>query len=180
MAASRDKTSSVTDVTRMDIDRRLQSLRKELARLEAARAALVGGRSKQPRADRPAAIVARGRSRSRVRGPRNRSSRSSQALALVQRHPGITIPEIAESLKIRPNYLYRIMPKLINDQQVRREGQGWVPSADASSVVSAPHPPASIPYSDEEYDALADRLERPASPNERLRRTMSRPLAPRG
>ncbi len=43
--------------------------------------------------------------------------------------PGITIPEIASSLKIEPNYLYRVMPKLVEDGQVTREGQGWHPSA---------------------------------------------------
>lgn len=180
MPTMRDKTSSATDTTRQDIDRRLQSLRQEVARLEAARAALVGGRRKVRQAGRPAAVVERTRRRSLVRGPRKRGTRSSQALELVQRQPGITIPQIAESLKIRPDYLYRIMPKLMNDQQVRREGHGWVPNADATSVISAPHPRASIPYSDEEYDALTDRLERPASPNERLKRTLSRPLAPRG
>ena len=43
--------------------------------------------------------------------------------------PGITIPQIAEALKIEPNYLYRVMPKLVEEGQVRREGQGWHPAA---------------------------------------------------
>ena len=43
--------------------------------------------------------------------------------------PGITIPQIAEQLKIEPNYLYRVMPKLVDDGQVTREGQGWHPTA---------------------------------------------------
>ncbi|MBV9839838.1 MAG: hypothetical protein JO156_17110 [Solirubrobacterales bacterium] len=41
--------------------------------------------------------------------------------------PGITIPRIAEALKIEPNYLYRVMPKLLQDGQVKRDGQGWHP-----------------------------------------------------
>ena len=42
--------------------------------------------------------------------------------------PGITIPQIAEALKIEPNYLYRVMPKLVEDGQVKRDGQGWHPA----------------------------------------------------
>ena len=45
-----------------------------------------------------------------------------------------------------------------------------------SAPLDAPDPSASIVYTDEEYDALSDRLEAPAAPNERLRQTMaSRP-----
>jgi hypothetical protein len=42
-----------------------------------------------------------------------------------------------------------------------------------SDPLTATHPSASIVYSDEEYDALAERLEAPPAPNDRLRRTMS-------
>jgi DNA-binding IscR family transcriptional regulator len=47
----------------------------------------------------------------------------------VKGRPGITIPQIAESMNIEPNYLYRVMPKLVSDGQVRREGQGWYPQS---------------------------------------------------
>jgi DNA-binding IscR family transcriptional regulator len=50
----------------------------------------------------------------------------------VRSKPGITIPEIAQSLKIEPNYLYRVMPKLVEDGQVKRDGQGWHPAAAAA------------------------------------------------
>ncbi|HEY1517713.1 MAG TPA: hypothetical protein VGF91_14925 [Solirubrobacteraceae bacterium] len=42
--------------------------------------------------------------------------------------PGITIPQIAEKMGIEPNYLYRVMPRLLTDGQVKREGQGWHPA----------------------------------------------------
>ena len=49
-----------------------------------------------------------------------------------------------------------------------------------STPLDEPHPSASIVYSDQEYDALAERLEAPPAPNERLRRTVSgRPTAGR-
>jgi DNA-binding MarR family transcriptional regulator len=92
------------DSTVKEIDGRLRELKDEVAKLEAARAALVGGR----------------------RGPGR--PRAAQALELVRNKPGITIPQIAESLKIEPNYLYRVMPKLVSDGQVKRDGQGWHPA----------------------------------------------------
>jgi DNA-binding IscR family transcriptional regulator len=51
----------------------------------------------------------------------------------VRGNPGITIPQIAEKLKIEPNYLYRVMPKLVNEGLVTRDGQGWHPAAGAGS-----------------------------------------------
>lgn len=48
-----------------------------------------------------------------------------------------------------------------------------------SVPLDAPHPSASIVYSDDEYDALTERLEAAPAANDRLRRTMSG-RAPRG
>jgi Winged helix-turn-helix DNA-binding len=123
------------DSTVKDIDSRLSELKLEVTKLEAARAALVGGRRGPGRpasangttpARRPA------RRAGRPRGRRGGNTRANQALALVEEKPGITIPQIAEALKIEPNYLYRVMPKLVEDGQVSREGQGWHPAAAKS------------------------------------------------
>ena len=126
------------DSTVKEIDGRLRELKDEVAKLEAARAALVGGRrgpgrppgsgassssSSTPRRRRT------GRGPGRPRGRRSGGTRAAQALELVRNKPGITIPQIAESLKIEPNYLYRVMPKLVSDGQVKRDGQGWHPAS---------------------------------------------------
>lgn len=113
------------DSTVRDIDSRLRELKQEVSRLEAARAALTGGR-RGP--GRPSTNGRRssGRRAGR-RGRRGGNTRANQALDLVRSQPGITIPQIAESLKIEPNYLYRVMPKLVEDGQVKRDGQGWHP-----------------------------------------------------
>ena len=123
------------DSTVKDIDSRLNELRQEVTKLEAARQALVGGR-RGP--GRPAATANGSSTRrraprraSRPRGRRGGNTRANQALNLVRDSPGITIPQIAEALKIEPNYLYRVMPKLVEEGQVRREGQGWHPAAAA-------------------------------------------------
>jgi hypothetical protein len=129
------------DSTVRDIDSRLGELKLEVQKLEAARAALVGGRrgpgrpagtrsaAATPRAATPRAARSRG---GRPRGRRGGNTRANQALQLVSEKPGITIPEIAESLKIEPNYLYRVMPKLVEEGSVKREGQGWHPVAAKS------------------------------------------------
>ena len=126
------------DSTVRDIDSRLSELKQEVTKLEAARAALVGGR-RGPGRPATASNGATARRRparraaGRPRGRRGGNTRANQALALVQEKPGITIPEIAEALKIEPNYLYRVMPKLVEDGSVKREGQGWHPADKAAA-----------------------------------------------
>jgi hypothetical protein len=114
-----------------DIDNRLKELKEEEQRLVAARAALTGGAVRRgpgrpPRAEAPSR-TARRRGPGRPRGRSGGNTRSAQALALVRNQPGITIPEIASSMKIEPNYLYRVMPKLTADGLITRDGQGWHP-----------------------------------------------------
>jgi hypothetical protein len=132
------------ETTVNDIDRRLEELQEEVTKLQAARAALVGGRrgpGRPPRtetreteavAPKPAA-ARRTRRQGGPRGRRGGNTRSNQALELVRSRPGITIPQVAEELKIEPNYLYRVMPKLVEDGQIRREGNGWFAAAEAAA-----------------------------------------------
>jgi len=140
------------DTTVKEIEDRLSELKSEVEKLEAARAALLGSSASASRggrrAGRPAraaraaaapaakapkaAKPARGRKPGRPRGRRGGNTRANQALELVRSRPGITIPEIATELKIEPNYLYRVMPKLVGDGHVKRDGQGWHPAGDAS------------------------------------------------
>ena len=114
------------DTTVKDIDARLRELKDEVRRLEAARTALTG---RGP--GRPAGATTSGRARRRPGRPRGRrrgGTRADQALALVGSQPGITIPEIAKQIKIEPNYLYRVLPKLQQSGQVKKSGTGWAPA----------------------------------------------------
>lgn len=124
------------DSTVRDIDSRLGELRQEVEKLEAARTALVGGGGGGGRRRSPRSAGTNGAGRrtarrgggGRPRGRREGNTRANQALELVRSQPGITIPQIAEALKIAPNYLYRVMPKLLENGQVTREGTGWHPA----------------------------------------------------
>ena len=130
------------DATVRDIDRRLSELRQEVGRLEAARSALLGtrrGPGRPPGSGSGSGSTTRrpgARRPGRPRGRRGGNTRANQALELVRTQPGITIPQIAESLKIEPNYLYRVMPKLVSDGVIKRDGQGWHP-AEAVNGASA-------------------------------------------
>jgi hypothetical protein len=55
------------------------------------------------------------------RHPRRRSARAGQG------EPGITVPEIAEKMGIKQNYLYRVLPGLAADGLVVKDGRGWKP-----------------------------------------------------
>jgi hypothetical protein len=120
------------DEKRKEIQTRLKELRPlvdEYHRLEAAEQALsgVGGRSA------PAAATAtptrRRRSSASSNGrrgrPRGSGTRAAQALQLVGERPGITIPELADAMGIKQNYLYRVMPGLADDGKVTKSGRGW-------------------------------------------------------
>jgi hypothetical protein len=112
------------DRTVAEIDNRLEELKAEVDKLQAARSALAG---RGP--GRPAKTESTHGNGSTPRAPRSRGrrngTRGDQALALVRDNPGITIPEIASSLGTEPNYLYRVMPNLVKDGKVTRDGQGW-------------------------------------------------------
>lgn len=128
--------TTFVDSTLKEIDDRLRELGDEVSRLEAARAALVGngrapagGRTRRSTAGASAAPAVPEQTSAGRRPGRGRraGTRATQALELVEKQPGITIPELAKEMEIEPNYLYRVMPKLESDGQVRRDGQGWHP-----------------------------------------------------
>lgn len=121
------------DEKRKEIDARLKELRPlvdEYNRLEKAAAALTGvegsgnGRGRrQTRASRSTNGRRRGRGR-----PRGSGTRAKQALELVRTKPGITIAELAEAMGIQANYLYRVMPTLESEGQVKKRDKGWHPA----------------------------------------------------
>jgi hypothetical protein len=124
------------DEKRSEIGARLKELKplvEEYQRLEAAAAALDGvtptkaatnGSSSRPRSS--AKRRSSGGSGRRGR-PKGSGTRGAEALALVKESPGITIPELAEKMGIKQNYLYRVLPGLAEDGLVAKDGRGWHP-----------------------------------------------------
>lgn len=82
------------------------------------------------RARRTAATRARatGTRRTTRRGGRRRAgnTRADQALELIKSNPGISVPQIADRMGIRQNYLYRVTAGLQKQGAVKRSGNGFV------------------------------------------------------
>jgi hypothetical protein len=140
----------VTDFLKKTLDeiearrRELEPLVEEYRQLEEAAAALQGVNGTTPsrgpaRGGRRAAATTRAATRrrgaaptggTRRRGrPRGSGKRAQQALDLVAKQPGITIPELAKAMKIQPNYLYRVLPGLEKDGKVKKKDKGWFPAS---------------------------------------------------
>ncbi len=106
--------------------RELQPLIEEYHRLEAAASALVNVDGGAPPA--PVRSSNNGSRRGRPRGSRGGNTRATQAIELVRVHPGISIPDLAGHMGIKPNYLYRILPQLEDEGKVKRRDKGWHPA----------------------------------------------------
>jgi hypothetical protein len=114
--------SSITEA-RSSIAARLKELDDERDALLSALKALDG----IPNAVSTRARRAPARAKSTAkRTRRSGEDRAKQVLAIIERDPGITIPQIAKKLGIAPPYLYqRVVPKLSEEGKVRKDGKGW-------------------------------------------------------
>jgi sugar-specific transcriptional regulator TrmB len=120
------KPSDVLDQARSLIEDRLKELDDERRRLESTLADITRGRVGRRRPGRPrGSTTRRTGARGRRRG-RRRSTRSDQAVKHVQANPGITASEIATKMRIKPNYVYRVMGDLQKQGKVRKRGKGYV------------------------------------------------------
>jgi hypothetical protein len=117
--------TSTLDKARALIEDRLKELDDEKRRLEKALTNMRGSGSRRgpgrPRGSRSSAPGSGGRTRRRRRG----GTRAEHAMKAVRDQPGITAPEIAKKLKIKPNYVYRVMADLTADGKVVKEGRGY-------------------------------------------------------
>jgi ElaB/YqjD/DUF883 family membrane-anchored ribosome-binding protein len=121
------------DEKRKEIDARLKELKplvEEYDRLEKAASALagVGGSATRRRAGSSNGRRRRAAGTGRRGRPKGSGKRARQAEELVKAKPGITITELADSMGIQANYLYRVMPGLQKDGKVRKQGKGWHPA----------------------------------------------------
>jgi hypothetical protein len=61
--------------------------------------------------------------------PKGSGTRAAEALRIVRENPGVTIPELADRMGIKQNYLYRVLPELVQEGKVAKQGRGWHPRA---------------------------------------------------
>jgi len=130
-------TSNVLDEALDLVKKRLAELDEERTRLERALTELGGTATRRP--GRPGRPPGSGRGPGRPRktaaaststaAPKRRrrrgGTRADQAVALVQSSPGISASEIAKTMKIKPNYLYRVLGELEKEGRVTKKGREY-------------------------------------------------------
>ena len=102
---------------------RLRDLDAERAKLERALASLTDGREGKRGPGRPRGSASNRRTRRRRGG-----TRAEHAVKLISEKPGITASEIARELKIKPNYMYRVLSDLQKDGKIRKDGRAYYPA----------------------------------------------------
>jgi CRP-like cAMP-binding protein len=115
-----------------ELEATIEPLRTEYDQLKKVAATLTeaGGAAASASKAGPArrAPGAAGRARAAASGGGGGSgggSRAEQAVALIGAQPGVTAAQLAESMGISRNYLYRVLPKLELRGVIRKEGQGY-------------------------------------------------------
>jgi sugar-specific transcriptional regulator TrmB len=119
--------SSVIDEARDLLEKRLAELDDERKRVERALSNLVGGSSKPGRRGpgRPKGSTNKKAGAPRRRRGRRGGTRADQAVNLIAANPGITASEIAKTMKIKPNYLYRVLGDLEKERRVKKKGRQY-------------------------------------------------------
>ena len=125
-------TSNVLDEARDLVQKALAELEEERKRLERALAQLGGKvihRSPgRPRGSKSAsAAPASAKPAPRKRRKRRGGTRADHAVKLVEKSPGITASEVAKTMKIKPNYLYRVLGDLEKEGRVKKQGRQYFP-----------------------------------------------------
>lgn len=121
------KTTAVIDEAREMIRRRLDELNEERRQLEQALSHL-GGKVTSRGPGRPRGSKAKTAAKGAPgRRGRRGGGRADQAVALVEKSPGVGASEIAKKLKIKPNYLYRVLGDLEKEGRVKKDGRRYYP-----------------------------------------------------
>lgn len=118
-----------TDAIRKLVEERLAELDEERTQLLDALKALDGRKSPgRPRGSNGKSPSRSTSTRRPGRRRRKGGTRAEHAEKAVADNPGIKASEIAEQLKIKPNYVYRVMAELVKDGRVTKKGTGYFPA----------------------------------------------------
>jgi sugar-specific transcriptional regulator TrmB len=128
-------TTNVLDEARELVQKRLADLDEERSRLERALAELGGKAAKRspgrPRGSKSSSTPSTSSS-SKAATPRKRrkrrgGTRADQAVTLIESQPGISASDVAKTMKIKPNYLYRVLGDLEKEGRVKKDGRQYYP-----------------------------------------------------
>jgi sugar-specific transcriptional regulator TrmB len=122
-------TNNVLDEARQLVERRLAELDDERRRLERALAELGGKAKRSPGRPRGSASTPKASSGGAPKKRRRRKggTRADQAVDLITSQPGISASDVAKTMKIKPNYLYRVLGDLEKEGRVKKDGRQYYP-----------------------------------------------------
>ncbi|MEK6327745.1 MAG: winged helix-turn-helix transcriptional regulator [Actinomycetota bacterium] len=103
---------------------RIRELEGELSKLQRALSSLTDGRQGRRGPGRPRGSSATSRTTARPRR-RRRGTRADQAVRLIKANPGISASEVAKRMRIKPNYLYRVLGDLEKEGRVKKSGRNY-------------------------------------------------------
>jgi predicted HTH transcriptional regulator len=115
--------ATVLDEAREMIVARIAELDAESESLNRALKEL-GGKATNKRG-RPAGKASKAKPRRRRKGG---PSRGEQAVKLIAENPGISASEIAAKMKIKPNYMYRVLSDETKRGTIKKKGRDYVPA----------------------------------------------------
>jgi sugar-specific transcriptional regulator TrmB len=127
-------TTNVLDEARELLERRLAELHDERQRLERALAELGGKAKRSPGRPRGSASTSKPVSTPKAAGaPKKRrrrrgGTRADQAVDLITSRPGLSAADVAQTMKIKPNYLYRVLGDLEKEGRVKKDGRQYYPA----------------------------------------------------
>jgi DNA invertase Pin-like site-specific DNA recombinase len=103
---------------------RIRELEGELSKLQRALSSLTDGRQGRRGPGRPRGAAATSRTAPRPQR-RRRRTRADQAVRLLKANPGISASEVAKKMRIKPNYLYRVLGELEKEGRVKKSGRSY-------------------------------------------------------
>jgi|SRR4051794_19470140 len=124
------------DEARDALERTVQELREQLNQAEEALEKLGGkavrrrgpGRPKGSGTKSSSKKASSGASAPRRRRKRRGGTRADQAVQLIESQPGISASDVAKTMKIKPNYLYRVLGDLEKEGRVKKDGRQYHPA----------------------------------------------------
>jgi hypothetical protein len=134
--------ANVFDEARDALERSVHELRQQLSAAEEALEKL-GGKVTRRGPGRPGRPGRRGPGRPkgstnkttsggttapRKRRKRRGGTRADQAVQLIESQPGISASDVAKTMKIKPNYLYRVLGDLEKEGRVKKDGRQYYPT----------------------------------------------------
>ncbi len=120
------KANPIDDARNL-IEQRLGRIGEERERLERALAELSGSARRRRGPAAKKAPAARPPSSKKPKRRRGGTRRAKQVLDEVAKQPGITAGDIAKKLKVKPNYLYKVIGDLGKEGKIRKDGRQLFP-----------------------------------------------------